>query len=284
MSGYLTQAQVDKLLAPILPSRVSTDGKGFSHVEAYEIRATLNRLFGFARWSEEVVEQRMVFEDRSEKKRKDGSTFPVWTVLYTSRVKLTVCAPDGTVLAVYTEGATGEGENQPSRGDAHDLALKTSQSQALKRCAANLGDVAGLSLYKKGSRAALVRMTLHYPFGDRPAAPVAVDAHVTETPPEDQAPEPPADLSTSTPPPVPDPPAETRSEPADDKAVALYRLRGQALAEPQGRPQVHFMRLQMEATKAGVLNALTTDEDGQPVTFKALCTARLQHYAKAKAS
>lgn len=190
---YLTKAQIDKLLEPIKPTRVSKDGKGFSHVEAYDIRATMNRLFGFARWSEEVVDLTEVFTSSEERKNKKGETYTAWTVCFRATVRLTVCAPDGTVLAVYTEAAAGDAQNYPSRPDAVDMAIKTAESQALKRAAANLGDVAGLSLYAKGSLAPLVRMTLHYPFeraepGD--GAVLDVDGHITEPlPPENVDPD-----------------------------------------------------------------------------------------------
>lgn len=186
--SYLSKAQVDKMLEPINPNRVGRNAKGFAHVEAYEIRATMNRLFGFARWSEEVVSQELVFETSQVLLKKNGKKEPIpgteydaWTVCYRSVVKLTVCAPDGTVLAVYTEGATGDSSNQPSRADAHDNALKTSQSQAFKRAAANLGDICGLSLWGKGSMRPIVYATLHYPFTDEQEGvrvATAVDAHI----------------------------------------------------------------------------------------------------------
>lgn len=160
MSDYLTSEQIIKLLQGINPARVQKDGKGFSHVEAWEIRCQLNRIFGFGRWSEDVVEQEPVFETTEERvNKKTGEAYPAWTVCYRSLVRLTVNAPDGTTLATYTEGATGDASNQPSRADAHDLALKTSQSQALKRAAVNLGDQFGLSLYKHGSTAPIVHRT-----------------------------------------------------------------------------------------------------------------------------
>lgn len=185
MSDYLTRTQVDKLLAPIKPSRVSKDGKGFSHIEAYELRATLNRLFGFARWSAELTDLTEAFTESVEKVNRKGDPYNAWTVCYRATVRLTVCAPDGTPLAVYTEAAAGDAQNYPSRADAVDMAIKTAESQALKRCAVNLGDVAGLSLYANGSLGPLVRMTLHYPFTDgESASGVDVDAHVVETVPE----------------------------------------------------------------------------------------------------
>jgi hypothetical protein len=57
--------------------------------------------------------------------------------------------------ASYTEWAAGDATN-PTLADAHDQAIKTAESQAFKRCAVNLGDQFGLSLYKNGSTAASV--------------------------------------------------------------------------------------------------------------------------------
>lgn len=179
---YLSRPQVDKLLAPINPQRVNRDPKGFSYVEAYELRAMMNRIFGFGRWSQDVVDQQPVFETETEVNGK-----PRWTICYRSLVRVTVCAPDGTVLATFTEGATGEATNQPGHGDAVDLALKTSQSQAFKRAVANLGDAFGLSLWGNGSTKPIVYQTLHYPFDGEKTEPVEVDAHVTEVIPEGAA-------------------------------------------------------------------------------------------------
>ena len=160
MSSYLSRRQVEKLLEPIHPGRVGKDGKGFSHVEAWEMRAVMNRLFGFARWSQEVLDQQLIFEQAEE--RSNGKF--AWTVAYRSLVCVKICAPDdGEVLAVYTEGAVGDAQNQPVRADAHDLALKTSQSQAFKRAVTNLGDIAGLSLYNNGSLRPIVGQTFVMP-------------------------------------------------------------------------------------------------------------------------
>jgi hypothetical protein len=198
MTSYLSDALVDVLLAPIRPHRVNKDGKGFSHVEAYEVRAHLNRLFGFARWSEEVLEQTMVFEDIGAPDDPNPRARGKWTVCYRSLVRLTICAEDGKELARYTEGATGDATNMPSRADAHDMALKTSASQALKRCASNLGDQFGLSLYNKGSLQPLVQRIVNR---EAAGAPVQVDAHITNLASETEGePETPA-RENSTPPP-----------------------------------------------------------------------------------
>lgn len=160
--SYLDARQIATLLTPIKPHRVSKDKKGYSNVEAYEIRAHLNRVFGFARWSQDVLAMELLDEKFATITDKAGKDKDVVTVAYRAQVRLTVCAPDGTVLATYTEWAVGDAPNFPAHQwpDAHDFAAKTAESQALKRCAVNLGDQFGLSLYRGGSTEALVGLTL----------------------------------------------------------------------------------------------------------------------------
>ena len=62
----------------------------------------------------------------------------------------------------WEDASTGDAENQ-TRAAAHDLALKSAISLAKKRCAINLGDQMGLSLYNKGQTSALVMATLVQP-------------------------------------------------------------------------------------------------------------------------
>lgn len=145
----LTNDQITELLKPIDPSRVSKDGKGFSHVEAWDIRRTMNRIFGFVTWSAQVETMELISE--RETTTKQGK--PAWNVVYRAKCSLTVGEPfDG---ATYAEWAAGDATN-PTLADAHDQAIKTAESQAFKRCAMNLGDQFGLSLYRNGSTDATV--------------------------------------------------------------------------------------------------------------------------------
>jgi recombination DNA repair RAD52 pathway protein len=59
----------------------------------------------------------------------------------------------------YTEAAVGSAQ-LPQRGEAHDMAVKTAESDALKRAAINLGTQFGLSLYNNGSMRDVVVQTL----------------------------------------------------------------------------------------------------------------------------
>ena len=150
----LRKNQTDQLLKGINPSRVGKDGKGFAHLEAWDVRAHLIRIFGFANWSAELVDLEPIFETTIE---RDGKTR--WTVAYRATMRLTIFT-GGMEDAVYTEAAVGDSQNNPSRADAHDMAIKTAESQAFKRCAINLGDQFGLSLYNNGGTGSVVRAVL----------------------------------------------------------------------------------------------------------------------------
>ncbi|MFB7452813.1 Rad52/Rad22 family DNA repair protein [Streptomyces sp. NPDC056194] len=181
----LTPEQVATLLAPINPSRVQTLNRQ-SHVEAWDVRRWLNRTFGFAGWSLETLELACVAQSEISKGR--------WTVVYRAQVRLTVKAPDGRALSSWEDAASGDAPNQKAIGDAHDMAMKTALSQALKRCAVNLGDQFGLSLYNDGSRRPVVQWTAVHTTPkdaaeDEPVKPEpAVEQRATEAPAAEQQP------------------------------------------------------------------------------------------------
>ena len=154
---YLSERQVKLLLLPINPNRVrQRDGQ--PHVEGYDIRAELSRVFGFGRWSSEVLDQALLCEKETKTKRGADA----WYVLYRSRIRLTIHAPDGT-LVCYHDGSHVGASTHPDIGEAHGNALTNSETYALRRAAINLGDQFGLSLYNKGSEEALVRWTMVRP-------------------------------------------------------------------------------------------------------------------------
>lgn len=140
----LTNDHVKELLKPIDPARVGKDGKGFSHVEAWDVRKRMNQIFGFGEWSACVTDMDLIYETSTDNGK------PRWSVAYRARCEVRVNG------AVYSEWAAGDATNYPSRADAHDQAIKTAESQAFKRCCVNLGDQFGLSLYRDGSLAATV--------------------------------------------------------------------------------------------------------------------------------
>lgn len=170
----LTDPQLKILLAPVNPKRVGST-RGLAHMEAWDIRRQLIRLFGFGGYSTETLALDLIAERETKQGEKSR-----WTVVYRAQVRLTIYGTDGKQLGFWDDGAAGDSVNQPSLGDAHDMAMKTALSQALKRCATNLGDQFGLSLYNDGSPAPVVNWSAAHPpkpVTDEPAQPMpALDA------------------------------------------------------------------------------------------------------------
>jgi len=144
----LTDEQHEILLKGINPSRIAQrqggGGRSLSYLEAWDVKAHLNRIFGFLNWSADVLEAALAFEQDTGGK---------WNVGY----KVVLCLRVNG--ASYTEAAVGS-STLPQRGEAHDMAIKTAESDALKRAAINIGDQFGLSLYNNGSTTPVVVKTL----------------------------------------------------------------------------------------------------------------------------
>jgi recombination DNA repair RAD52 pathway protein len=157
LTSYLTEKQITLLLRSIHAQRV-LQRQGMSYVEGYDIRAELNRVFGFCRWSATVAEQELICAEQVE--TRGGKS--AWYVLYRTRIQLAVQAPDGTPLTVY-DGTHVGASTHPDRGEAYGNAVTNSETYALRRAAINLGDQFGLSLYNKGSLEPIVRWTLVRP-------------------------------------------------------------------------------------------------------------------------
>lgn len=149
----LTQPQLRLLLKPVNPQRVGKV-RGMAHMEAWDIRRQLIRAFGFGGYDLETLALDLIAETNEGKR---------WTVIYRAQVRLTIKDAEGQPIARWEDGAAGDSVNQPSRGDAHDMAMKTALSQALKRCATNLGDQFGLSLYNDGSTEPVVSWSAAHP-------------------------------------------------------------------------------------------------------------------------
>lgn len=159
MPGF-NATQVDQLLRPINTNRVLRDGKGHSHVSQQDVTAHLIRVLGFGNFDTEILDLHCLFEHNRPTDK--GEVSNRWDIGYRCTMRLTVKDEDGRPIARYEDGATATAQNQ-TLGDGHDLALKSAISYAKKRCAINLGDQFGLSLYNKGQTDPLVRGTLVRP-------------------------------------------------------------------------------------------------------------------------
>lgn len=142
----LSDEQIDVLLRGIVKSRVR-ERDGMSYVETWDIRAMMNRVFGFCGWSlVSTGPTTLVFERARE---VGAQKKPGFTVAYKAELELIIHCKDGD--ARYAGSAIGEATMPDYKlGDAHDMAAKSAESGALKRAATNLGDQFGLSLYRGG--------------------------------------------------------------------------------------------------------------------------------------
>jgi hypothetical protein len=145
----LNRTQYEQLLKPLNERRVAKRaqaGRNLSYLEAWDVKAHLIRIFGFGGWNWSVTSAEIAFEDSRDSK---------WNVGY--KVIGTLSIP--TLDCHYSEAAIGSA-TLPQRGEAHDMAIKTAESDALKRAAINLGTQFGLSLYNNGSLQDVVGATL----------------------------------------------------------------------------------------------------------------------------
>jgi hypothetical protein len=299
----LTREQVDALLQPIAGARVSKQkdrntGREQSHVQAYDIRRRLTNIFGFGGWSGEVLSMDLIGEYDTEVGKEQKR--PGVTVGYRCTYRLTIHATG----AVYTESATGDGTmGIASRWDAHDFAMKTAESQAFKRCAINLGDQFGLSLYNGGSIAPLVV----YVLGDDMAkwtpegiirvtpkglAQVSDDAEVngTDHVTEPLAPETPAPGGDEAPPGADSPPAHdppslaagdelpVEEPPQVELAREVDRIVGDD--ETAASKRARLTKVLMHANKLKVRSEYVSTPDGEARTLEAYIQQAISEVGK----
>lgn len=158
----LSERQREVLFRPLNGQRVATR-QGMSYLEEWDVEAHLTRIFGFEGWDKEISYE-LIFEEAVEwidsktKAQKSG-----WDVAYSARCRLVIKDPDGNEISHREDAGAGDALHQPSRSDAHHLALTSAVATALKRAAKSLGNQFGLSLYDKGSLRSVVGSSLAYP-------------------------------------------------------------------------------------------------------------------------
>jgi len=166
MTGRITPEQYTYLLNPLRSTRIATrsggGGKQLSYLESWDVRAHLIRIFGFCNYDAETLEAHMLYQRDVEVGQNKS---PGWEVAWYARLRLVVRDAKGRELCRHIESAVGSATGSSGLGDLHDNAVKQAASDALKRCAINLGTQFGLSLYDNGARADVVRTTLIQPKG-----------------------------------------------------------------------------------------------------------------------
>lgn len=151
MTTPITYAQQQVLMASLNPERISNRKQGgstLSYLEAWDVKATLIRVFGYGQFSADVVESKI---ERILTKAEAGGNAN-WVVLCSATVRLTIHQTGAT----YTETAVSS-QAGAQIGEVADFAMKTAESDALKRAAIYLGTQFGLSLYDNGSKQDVIR-------------------------------------------------------------------------------------------------------------------------------
>jgi DNA recombination protein Rad52 len=126
-----------ELQKPLDATKVKTRqqaGQTLSYIEAWHAIAEANRIFGHLGWNRETVDLRCVCEEKNEKGNH--------VVGYVSKVKITV----GNVVREGTGAGNGISK---SLADAHESAIKSAESDAMKRAFMTFGNPFGLALYDK---------------------------------------------------------------------------------------------------------------------------------------
>jgi hypothetical protein len=111
------------------------NGATLHYIEGWHAIAEANRIFGYDAWDRRTVATRCVWTE---------ARGPHFLAAYTARVRISVRAGD---IVIVREGC-GTGEAKATTpGQAHEIALKTAETDATKRALATFGNPFGLALY-----------------------------------------------------------------------------------------------------------------------------------------
>lgn len=117
-------------------------GVKLDYLEGWYVIDRLNQVFGTLGWSVEVVCTERVQLEQKPKANGNGDN---WYVGYLAHVRIK-CGHD--TQAVKEDYGFGQGIDN-DLGKAHESAVKEAVTDALKRCAKDLGMSMGLALYDK---------------------------------------------------------------------------------------------------------------------------------------
>ena len=136
----LSDTQVRQLRAKLDGKHVKTrnaNGTDLHYIEGWHVIAEANRIFGYDAWDRRTLASHCVWS---------GPSGAYHGAAYTAKVRVSVRAGDITIVR---EGSgTGEGK-APTPGQAHELALKSAETDATKRALATFGNPFGLALYDR---------------------------------------------------------------------------------------------------------------------------------------
>jgi len=130
-----------KIPRDAIAERDGGGGRKLSYLEGHYVIDRLNKVLGPGNWaytSDATLAHQGTIPGRS------GETY---SVHYITKVRLVVSI--GDTSTEFTDYGYGDGSDRNNPGKAHELAIKESVTDGLKRCAKNLGMSMGLALYDK---------------------------------------------------------------------------------------------------------------------------------------
>jgi DNA recombination protein Rad52 len=127
-----------KIPRNVIAKRDSGAGKKLDYLEGWYVIARLNEVLGQGNWEYGIKTLQLVHS---------GETNGKQTVHYLATVELKAMV--GGHHAYFSDVGYGDGSDKYNIGKAHELAAKEAVTDAVKRCAKNLGMSLGLALYDK---------------------------------------------------------------------------------------------------------------------------------------
>lgn len=131
----------DKIPRDCVSERQGGNGRSLSYLEGHYVIDRLNKVLGQGNWA---YEANTSLVHSGEIETRSG---PTYSVHYLARVRLVVTIGERTTE--FVDYGYGDGSDKNNPGKAHELAVKESVTDGLKRCAKNLGMSMGLALYDK---------------------------------------------------------------------------------------------------------------------------------------
>lgn len=121
-------------------------GKAMTYIKGWVVRRNLIRIFGFGNFSIEVLEGKILHVEKFTRPPRNGKE---------ASEGIRAVAQCTTRLTIHATGAVYTGISISSQtgndyGDVAEFAMKTADTDSLKRAASNLGTQFGLSLYDDG--------------------------------------------------------------------------------------------------------------------------------------
>jgi recombination DNA repair RAD52 pathway protein len=154
-----TEQQDKDLTAPLngehVKQRQGANRQSLSYLEAWQLIADANRIFGFGNWSRETLQMEALHEPKLVTHAEAPEAGTV-VAAYFARVRVTVWAKDGA-RSVVREGCGAARGFARTVGEAMENAIKAAETDAMKRALVTFGDQFGLTLYDKSQRNVAVR-------------------------------------------------------------------------------------------------------------------------------